>query len=569
MKNNIHLLLFLFFFILNSSFLVTCHDDDDDDSVLSSDQTHQINSILGEDSLGHFGNGIVSSSAAEAPGPASEPSGALVLAGSRTKRPDILNRFKKYRGGWDITNKHYWASVGFTGAAALILAIIWFVFFGLAMITHHYFGWRIDIKGKESQRSQIICLVLLIVFTLAAATGCILLSVGQDEFHSEAVDTLNYVVNQSDYTVQTLINITGYLALAKTVNVAQFYLPSDVKDSIDKLNIDLNKASDTLGRKTHQNSRKIRTVFDAVRSSMITVAIVLLLLSILGLYLSILGHKNAIHLFTIGGWLLVVVTLVLCGVFVILNNSISDTCMAMGQWVNHQHAETALSNILPCVDESTTNQTLYKSKQVISDLGNIVNGFIGSYANSYSVPSGNSNYYNQSGPLMPYVCTPYDSQLQERECSSEEVSMSNASLVWQNYTCTVTESGLCTSTGRLTPEMYQQLTGAVNISYALQHYTPPLLSFQDCNFVRETFTTITSNHCRPLQRHLHLVNAGLVLVSVGIMLSLALWIVYANRPQREEVFAKITSKIKGKCNVKLCRDDHTIVNVPASNITRA
>nr|GEU65233.1 ion transport domain-containing protein [Tanacetum cinerariifolium] len=533
MKNNIHLLLFLFFFILNSSFLVSCHDD----SVLSSDQTHQINSILGEDSLGHFGNGIVSSSAAEAPGPASEPSGTLVLAGSRTKRPDILNRFKKYRGGWDITNKHYWASVGFTGAAAFIIAIIWFVFFGLAMITHHYFRWRIDIKGKESQRSQILCLVLLIVFTLAAATGCILLSVGQDEFHSEAIDTLNYVVNQSDYTVQTLVNITGYLALAKTVNVAQFYLPSDVKDSIDKLNIDLNKASDTLGRKTHQNSQKIRTVFDAVRSSMITVAIVMLLVSILGLYLSILGHKNAIHLFTIGGWLLVVVTLLLCGVFVILNNAISDTCMAMGQWVNHQHAETALSNILPCVDQSTTNQTLYKSKQ--------------------------------SGPLMPYVCTPYDSQLQERECSSEEVSMSNASLVWQNYTCTVTESGLCTSTGRLTPEMYQQLTGAVNISYALQHYTPPLLSFQDCNFVRETFTTITSNHCRPLQRHLHLVNAGLVLVSVGIMLSLALWIVYANRPQREEVFAKITSKIKGKCNVKLCRDDHTIVDVPASNIPRA
>ncbi|GKF19100.1 ion transport domain-containing protein, partial [Tanacetum coccineum] len=80
---------------------------------------------------------------------------------------------------------------------------------------------------------------------------------------------------------------------------------------------------------------------------MITVAIVMLLVSILGLYLSILGHKNAIHLFTIGGWLLVVVTLVLCGVFVILNNAISDTCMAMGQWVNHQHAETALSNILP------------------------------------------------------------------------------------------------------------------------------------------------------------------------------------------------------------------------------
>lgn len=505
------------------------------------------------------------SSSAEAPGPASESSGPLVLAGSRTKRPDILNRFRQYRGGWDITDKHYWASVGFTGAAALILAIIWFVFFGLAMIIHHCCGWRIDIKNKESRLSQMICLILLIIFTCAAVTGCILLSVGQDEFHGEAIDTLNYVVNQSDYTVQTLVNVTGYLSLAKTVNVAQFYLPSDVKDSIDKLNVDLNSASDKLGQKTHQNSRKIRTVFDAVRSSMITVAIIMLMVSILGLYLSILGHRNAIHLFIIGGWLLVVVTFILCGVFVILNNAISDTCMAMEQWVDNMHAETALSDILPCVDQRTTNQTLYKSKQVINDLGNIVNGFIGSYANAYGVPTGNSNYYNQSGPLMPYVCSPYDSNLQERQCSSEEVSMSNASLVWENYTCMVSESGLCTTTGRLTPDMYRQLVEAVNISYALQHYTPPLLDFQDCNFVRETFTTITTDHCPPLQHHLRMVNAGLALISVGVMLSLALWIIYANRPQREEVFAMITNKIKGKCNGKLCRDEH-VVDMPSRNI---
>ncbi|KAL4586677.1 hypothetical protein LXL04_011319 [Taraxacum kok-saghyz] len=527
------------------------------DSALPSDQNDQISSILGEngdDNLGHWRNGIISSSA-EAPGPSSGPPGALVLAGSRTKRPDVLNRFRKYQGGWDITNKHYWASVGFTGAVALILAILWFISFGVAIITHHFCGWRINIKGKESKLSQTLCFILLIIFTIAAATGCILLSVGQDEFHGEAVDTLNYVVNQSDYTVQTLVNVTGYLSLAKSVNVAQFYLPEDVKDSIDKLNVDLNSASDTLGSKTHQNSRKIRTVVDAVRSSMITVAIVMLIVSILGLYLSILGHKNAIHLFIIGGWLLVVVAFILCGVFVILNNAISDTCMAMEEWVDHSHAETALSDILPCVDQGTTNQTLYKSKQVINDLGNIVNGFIGSYANSYGVPSGNSNYYNQSGPLLPYVCSPYDSQLQERNCSSQEVSMSNASLVWSNYTCQVSESGLCMSTGRLTPDMYRQLVGAVNISYALQHYTPPLLSFQDCNFVRETFTTITSDHCTPLKQHLKMVNAGLGLVSVGVMLSLALWMIYANRPQREEVFAKITSTIKGKCNGKLCRGD--------------
>lgn len=100
----------------------------------------------------------------------------------------------------------------------------------------------------------------------------------------------------------------------------------------------------------------------------------------------------------------------------------------------------------------------------------------------------------------------------------------------------------------MTPEMYQELVGAVNISYALQHYAPPLLSLQDCNFVRETFRIITSDHCPPLEDRLRMVNAGLALVSVGVMLSLALWIMYANRPQREEVFGKISCKMMGKCN---------------------
>lgn len=82
------------------------------------------------------------------------------------------------------------------------------------------------------------------------------------------MDTLNYVVNKSDYTVQTLRNVTQYLSLAKTVNVAQVFLPSDVKDSIDKLNVDLNTAADTLGQKTNENSGKIRRVFSTVYFSL-------------------------------------------------------------------------------------------------------------------------------------------------------------------------------------------------------------------------------------------------------------------------------------------------------------
>lgn len=98
--------------------------------------------------------------------------------------------------------------------------------------------------------------------------------------------------------------------------------------------------------------------------------------------------------------------------------------------------------------------------------------------------------------------------------------------------------------------MYGQMVAAVNISYALQHYTPLLLNLQNCNFVRDTFKNITTSYCPPLEHDLRIVNAGLAMISVGVMLSLALWMLYANRPQREEVFVKLSLRIKGSCNDK-------------------
>lgn len=99
--------------------------------------------------------------------------------------------------------------------------------------------------------------------------------------------------------------------------------------------------------------------------------------------------------------------------------------------MDNPHAETALSNILPCVDQETTNQTLVQSKEVINDIVNMVNRFVDTFANSNPPPQPqlNPNYYNQSGPPVPHLCYPYDSQLQDRQCSTQEVSMANASLV--------------------------------------------------------------------------------------------------------------------------------------------
>ncbi|PPR96543.1 hypothetical protein GOBAR_AA24118 [Gossypium barbadense] len=496
--------------------------------------TDHVKFVFGGVNLGPWKNEI--SEMGEAPAPTNdEPPSTLVLAAKRTNRPDILRHFKHYLGGWDITNRHYWAE------CSVILSIFQLTELGGVWLLENIPNWHFGCC---------VCTLQSVGFTGAAGfifaalwTGCILLSIGQDEFHDEALHTLNYVVNQSDYTVQILKNVTQYLSLAKTISVAQVFLPSDVMTDIDKLNIDLNTAADTLTEKTDENAVKIKRVFNAVRLALITVAAVMLILALLGLLMSILGHQHAIHIFIVSGWLLVAVTFILYGIFVIMNNAISDTCLAMEEWVENPHAETALSNILPCVDPRTTNHTLTQSKQVITSIVDVVNTYIYSIANIDLSPDDN-RYYNQSGPTMPPLCYPFDSQLQDRQCGSYEVSMANASLVWQNYTCMVSESGLCNTTGRITPDRFTQLVAAINESYALEHYTPPLLCLQNCDFVRDTFQNITSNYCHPLERYLKMVNAGLGLISVGVLLCLVLWIFYANRPRREEVFVKILLPMK-------------------------
>lgn len=118
--------------------------------------------------------------------------------------------------------------------------------------------------------------------------------------------------------------------------------------------------------------------------------------------------------------------------FVIYYSAICDTCMAMGEWVENPHAESALSNILPCVDQRTTNKTLFQSKQVVTNIVSIVNRFIYDTADA-SPAQGSMNYYNQSGPAMPPLCYPFDSQFRERQCTPQEVSSANASLVYFFY----------------------------------------------------------------------------------------------------------------------------------------
>ncbi|XP_049415453.1 uncharacterized protein LOC125878279 [Solanum stenotomum] len=463
---------------------------------------------------------------------------SLILAAKRTYRKDPLNNFNRYTGGWNISNRHYWASVAFTAAPFFVVALIWFVIFALCLlfICLCYCCCR-RVPYGYSRTAYALSLILLILFTITAVVGCIILYIGQGKFHSSTVNTLDYVVHQANTTADSLRNVSGYLAAAKLIAVDQVLLPGSVQTDIDRIQTKINSSANTLASKTEDNKDDIAGLVESVRLALIILSAIMLLLTFLGFVLSIFGMQAFVYILVIFGWILVTGTLILCGIFLVLHNVTADSCVAMNQWVQHPLAHTALDDILPCVDNATAQETLTKSKEVTSKLVDVVNQVITNISNNNFSPSFRPLYYNQSGPKLPILCNPFYSDLTDRSCNPGEVDLSNATKVWDNYVCQVSPSGICSTTGRLTPVIYGQMAAAVNVSFGLYHYGPFLVDLEDCDFVRQTFGDIYSIYCPGLQRYSKWVYIGLVMVGLAVLLSLTFWVIYG-RERRHRVYTK-------------------------------
>ncbi|CAI9113920.1 OLC1v1014625C1 [Oldenlandia corymbosa var. corymbosa] len=464
---------------------------------------------------------------------------SLILAAERTRRKDPLDDLKYYTGGWNISNKHYFASAGFSASPLLLAAVIWFVGCGLCLL---FACLCFCCCGRQtygySRTAYALSLLLLLLFTVAAIVGSVVLYTGQGKFHDTTSDMLKYVVAQSDSTVNNLRNVSDYLAAAKEVKIDNIALPSGVQKNIDQVDAKITSAANTLESETEKNRNHIVDILETVRKILIIVAAVMLVVAVLGFLFSVLGLGFLVYILVFLGWILVAVTLILSGIFLALYNATGDTCLAMDQWVKNPAAHTALDDILPCVDVSTAQEILSQSKTVTFQLVGVVDGIINNVSNVNFPPSAGPLYYNQSGPLVPRLCNPFNPDNTDRKCTSGEVDLSNATQVWSRYVCQVSKNNVCTNVGRLTPSMYQQMSSAVNVSYGLNHYGPFLSDLLDCTFVRDTFTTIERDHCGGLKRYSKWVHIGLTLVAAAVALSLIFWVVYA-RERRHRKYTKL------------------------------
>ncbi|CAL1388026.1 unnamed protein product [Linum trigynum] len=146
-------------------------------------------------------------------------------------------------------------------------------------------------------------------------------------------------------------------------------------------------------------------------------------------------------------------------------------------------------------------------------------------------------YINQSDPLVPILSNPFHADLTDRACSLGEVDLNNATQVWSNYVCQVSAAGICETTGRLTPTIYNQMEVVINVSYGLINYAPFLIQLEDCSFARQTFSEIHREHCPGLRKYSMEIYVAVVIVSTVVILSLIFWLIY-DRERRHWVGRK-------------------------------
>ncbi|KAL2641858.1 hypothetical protein R1flu_009445 [Riccia fluitans] len=427
--------------------------------------------------------------------------GTFLLAANRTNRRDPLDNFHIYRGGWNIQDKHYWGSVGYTGLSAFIVALIWAALGLLGLLfllcCCCFCGSRKQPEYDHGRCGYVIPIILLLFFTAAAVAG------------------------------------------------------SD-KAEIVTLNRQLNDSANTLRDETRKNADDIKHIINIVRIALMVVAAVMLLLVLLGLLFAACGIRSIVYLasspylpgsefvkkiipflkcicgqvkvklsrcfpsmsevllltpvshrLVFLGWILVTGTWILCGIFILLNNAIGDTCVAMEEWVARPFANTTLDEILPCADPATANSALVNSKDYTDQIITLANQGITRIAIG-NFPPGTPTYYNQSGPLVPTLCDIYgpapDYNLQS--CSAPN----------------------------LTLEAAPALSTAADIGQSLFVDGNFLVSVANCSFVRDTFTVIRGTYCDNLRKYAKWVWIGLILlVSGGAMLSILLWMVYIRR----------------------------------------
>ncbi|KAI9195701.1 hypothetical protein LWI28_017312 [Acer negundo] len=453
-----------------------------------------------------------------------------------TVRVDPLENLNKYRGGFDITNKHYWSSTVFTGIYGYAIGILWllggFVYGGFLLSSS--FCCKSRRKGKLKKRAPChkhcyLLPILLAAFftilamqvTILAASGLVL--GGNAKFNSRARSVVDIVINTANEASESIFNATGAMRGMEInigSNVEMNRASAFLTSTSDKLDV----GAANIERQARKNRRLIDKGLKIVYA-ITTVTISLNLIAVIALSVSgVLRLQRALYLLITLCWFLTFLCWVLFGVYYFLENFASDTFTALENFQQDPN-NNSLSSILPCDELLSAESILYDVSAGIYDLVNKVNVNI-------SILQATSSF-----PSIPNVCNPFSGppayQYLTDYCPVNTIRIGDIPKALKFFTCSdAGGNGSCKDGEFISSNEYKTVESYTSLIQNILNVYPNMQSLIECQSVKDAFSEILVKHCKPLKKYVNMVWVALVLLSIIMVCLVLIWSAQAAHQQQ-------------------------------------
>ncbi|KAK3022527.1 hypothetical protein RJ639_046743, partial [Escallonia herrerae] len=437
-----------------------------------------------------------------------------------TVRVDPLDNLKKYRGGYDITNKHYWSSTIFTGIHGYVIGVLWLlcglVYAGFHLATTFCCnGKNRKMKHRYPCQMQIL---LAIFFTLLAITGCGLVLGGNAKFRSRAQTVVDIIIDTANEASETIYNTTGAM---KDMSINLIATNGDGEASSF-----LTSTSERLDFQAADIQRQAKKNRDAIDKGLKIVYVVttlifsLNLVAVIAMSVSgVLNLRRSRKTFIVLCWLLTVLCWLFFGMYFFIDKFAGDTCTALEEFQQDPY-NNSLSSILPC-DE------LLSAKSVLSDVS----------AGVYNlVDEVNANLTNRQADSYIHICNPFsappDYNYQPENCPTNAIQIGDIPQVLKLITCIDSSNVTCNGGIAISNSDFEQVEAYTTSIQTLLNAYPGMDSLVECQTVKDAFSKILQKHCKPLKRGARMVWAGLVFLSTVMVALVLIWITEAYHEQK-------------------------------------
>ncbi|XP_023750021.1 uncharacterized protein LOC111898330 [Lactuca sativa] len=443
--------------------------------------------------------------------------GTEIRLADDTVRPDPLESLKKYRGGYDITNVHYWSSTAYTGISGYVLGALWllcgvvFVIFLVATTCCKRNSKLKKHKTPPSSHKQYYLWHILpaAFFTLLAIVGTGLVLGGNAKFHSRADKIIDIIIDTADDASETIYNTTEAMKMTRT-NLQGTNVEASTIRFLDSTSRQLDSTADDIQRQARKNRRKIDLGL-RILYIVSTVIFALNLIAVIALTsVGVVKIRRALHILIVLCWLITVLCWVFFGAYFFLSRFGGDTCTALEGFQQDPY-NNSLSSILPC-DE------LLSAESVL----NVVSAGVYNLVNQV-----NANITRMQRDSSFGVCNPFSGppeyNYQPNNCSENDIKIGDIPELLRLLTCVDPVDGVCNGGIPISGNDFRTAVGYASSIQILLNSYPGMESLLHCQTVKDAFSEILENHCKPLKREVKIVWAGLVFLSIVMVFLVLTW----------------------------------------------